>query len=177
MSYPGWIAPDEQDVEKNRVAEPEGERLRKELTDWLERNRICGMHLDTLHHVVRIDFGPKLPNEIRNKLSCWGSIYVVVSDEIDWRVTDKGGRMQDWFRRIKGWFSISPKPICKHDWEPLVVNNITYNERKPAKKCKLCNDWRPLTYEQFFEEFKVTFEEVVDRIKKERYENSQLGKR
>lgn len=83
--FPGWIKPDDSEIRRNEQLEPQGERLRRELVDWLERNRIAGILLDTPHHHVNINFGPRLPNEIRNVLSNWGSIDVTVSDEIDWR--------------------------------------------------------------------------------------------
>lgn len=72
MSYPSWIAPKQKDLEVNKLKEPEGERIRAELIDFLERNKICGILMDTPHH-VQIDYGPNLPSEIKNTLSVWGS--------------------------------------------------------------------------------------------------------
>lgn len=85
MSYPSWFPPDEKDVAANIAKEPEGERLRRELTEWLERNHVCSGILDTTHHHVSIHFGPNLPNEIMSVLSIWGAIDVVVSDDVDWK--------------------------------------------------------------------------------------------
>jgi hypothetical protein len=76
--YPSWIAPDEKDVEANKTKEPEGERIRAELIDFLERNKICGILMDTSHHHVSIDWGPRLPSETKGVLTLWGSIRVVV---------------------------------------------------------------------------------------------------
>jgi hypothetical protein len=74
--YSCHITPDPADIEKNKKAEPHGERLRAELQDWLERNGIVSIMLDTNHHVVRVDIAPKLPPEIRPVLGLWGSIFV-----------------------------------------------------------------------------------------------------
>lgn len=85
MTYPSWIAPKEKDLEENKAKEPEGERIRAELIDFLERNKICGMLLDTPHHHVAIDFGPRLPDRIKQVLTVWGSIYVVESEDVKWQ--------------------------------------------------------------------------------------------
>lgn len=84
MSYPGWMAPDMDAVRKNADFEPEGERIRAELHDFLERNKICGMLLDTPHHHVNIQFGPNLPNKVKSVLSKYGGIYVVESSDVKW---------------------------------------------------------------------------------------------
>jgi hypothetical protein len=78
MTYPCWIAPNQNDVEENKLKEPEGERIRAELIDFLERNNVCGILMDTPHHHVSIEWGPRLPNRIKPVLSIWGSIFVVV---------------------------------------------------------------------------------------------------
>jgi len=78
--YPSWIPPKQEDLEANKLKEPEGERIRAELIDFLERNKICGILMDTPHHHVSIDYGPNLPSEIKNVLGCWGSIYIVVKE-------------------------------------------------------------------------------------------------
>lgn len=72
------IPPDQSAIEKNKALEPEGERIRQELIEFLERNKICAILLDTPNHSVSIDYQPKLPNEIKPVLSKWGSIYIVV---------------------------------------------------------------------------------------------------
>ena len=43
MSYSCHIAPDRNDLERNKHQEPEGERLRAELEEWLYRNDIVGI--------------------------------------------------------------------------------------------------------------------------------------
>lgn len=58
-----------------RLTEPEGERLRSELTDWLEKNGIVSIVLDTPEHVVSVDI-LKLPQRLKPVLTLWGSIYV-----------------------------------------------------------------------------------------------------
>jgi hypothetical protein len=68
-------APDEGDIRRNQALEPEGERLRRELTEWLRINKISGILLDTPEHCVDIQIA-KLPPNIKNVLSSWGSIYV-----------------------------------------------------------------------------------------------------
>ena len=78
MSYPSWIPPDEKDVEANKRVEPEGERIRAELIDFLERNKICGILMDTQHHHISIDWGPNLPSVSKCVLTRWGAIRVVV---------------------------------------------------------------------------------------------------
>jgi hypothetical protein len=72
------VAPEQKDIERNKLVEPEGERIRQELIAFLERNEICGMLLDTPHHHVDIQYCPRLPSEIKPVLNLWGSIYVVV---------------------------------------------------------------------------------------------------
>jgi hypothetical protein len=68
--------PDEEFIKKNAAREPEGERIRAELIDFLERNKIVSICLDTQLHTVQIDSG-KLPPKIKSVLTKWGSIYVV----------------------------------------------------------------------------------------------------
>ncbi len=70
------VVPVESDIERNKAIEPEGERLRQELTDWLEKNGIVSICLDTPQHVVRVDIAHKLPSRIKPVLTLWGSIYV-----------------------------------------------------------------------------------------------------
>lgn len=74
-SYACHVAPDKQALERNRTVEAEGERIRRELVDFLERNQIVGISLDTDHHVVRVDID-RLPPNIKPVLTLWGSIYV-----------------------------------------------------------------------------------------------------
>jgi len=70
------VPPPKEDIEANRLKEPEGERLRAELTDWLDKNGIVSILMDTEEHQVQIDIAPRLPPRIKNILSRWGSIYV-----------------------------------------------------------------------------------------------------
>ena len=69
------VIPKQTDIQKNEIVEPEGERLRKELTEWLNKNGIVSILLDTPEHVVDIQI-VKLPPHIKNVLTLWGSIYV-----------------------------------------------------------------------------------------------------
>lgn len=69
------VAPDEADIERNKKIEPEGERLRAELVEWIKKNGIVSMMLDTPEHVVRMEI-IKLPPRIKSVLGIWGSIYV-----------------------------------------------------------------------------------------------------
>ncbi len=64
----------------NVKAEPEGERLRTELIEWLTRNKIVGIELDTEKHEVHIRHRHNLPPHIEPVLTQWGSIYVEVDD-------------------------------------------------------------------------------------------------
>lgn len=70
------VAPDQEAIKKNSEIEPDGERLRRELTDWLERNGIVSMLLDTPNHAVTVDIA-KLPPRIKPILRLWGSIYAI----------------------------------------------------------------------------------------------------
>jgi hypothetical protein len=81
MTYPCWVAPNQNDVEANKLKEQEGERIRAELIDFLERNKVCGILMDTPHHHVDIQWGPRLPSEIKPVLTMWGSIFIVVKQE------------------------------------------------------------------------------------------------
>lgn len=76
MNINGHTVPNEVDIEKNKTIEPEGERLRAELIDWLKKNKIVGILLDTPEHVVDIQIAPRLPPRIKSVLTVWGSIYV-----------------------------------------------------------------------------------------------------
>lgn len=70
------VAPVEADIEQNKKAEPEGERLRYELCEWLKKNKIVSIMLDTPEHVVRVDI-VKLPPRTTSVLTLWGSIRIV----------------------------------------------------------------------------------------------------
>lgn len=60
------------------------------------------------------------------------------------------------WERVKIWFGV--KPPCRHFWRPCVVLLHTWgDEKRPAAVCTRCNDWRPLTPEQFFAEFGESF--------------------
>lgn len=69
--------PDLARTKLNEADEPNGERLRRELTEWLEHNKILSLILDTEHHCVEIDWVPRLPPRIKPQLTIWGSIYVI----------------------------------------------------------------------------------------------------
>jgi hypothetical protein len=73
--YSSHVKPDEAAIERNKAVEPEGERLRAELTAWLEKNEVVSVFLDTTEHLVDIQIA-KLPPRMKNVLSTWGSIYV-----------------------------------------------------------------------------------------------------
>lgn len=68
-------APNEAAVKRNEMLEPEGERLRAELIEWLRVNQIVGICMDTPEHVVRVD-SALLPPRIKPVLTFYGSIYV-----------------------------------------------------------------------------------------------------
>jgi hypothetical protein len=68
-------APDPVAIAHNVSVEPEGERIRAELIDFLTRNKIVFILLPTEHHMVQIDIA-KLPPEIKPVLTRWGSIFV-----------------------------------------------------------------------------------------------------
>lgn len=76
---PSHIAPDRAELERNKRQEPEGERIRAELEDFIKRNGIVSIMLDTEHHQVHIDID-HLPPSMRPVLTIWGSIYVVRDD-------------------------------------------------------------------------------------------------
>lgn len=75
MTWPHTV-PDEAAVKANEAKEPEGERIRRELIDFLTRNKVAGIMLDTPLHMVEVR-SATLPPKIKNVLSSWGSIYVV----------------------------------------------------------------------------------------------------
>ena len=74
-SYSTHIPPDPIAIKNNESKEPEGERLRKELTDWLNKNKIVSIYLDTDAHIIQAQI-VKLPPNIKPILTIWGSIYV-----------------------------------------------------------------------------------------------------
>lgn len=69
------IAPNENDIVENTIAEPDGERIRAELVDFLKRNKIVSIMLDTEEHVVEVNI-VKLPPKITPVLTTWGSVFV-----------------------------------------------------------------------------------------------------
>jgi hypothetical protein len=75
MNLTTHVAPDEEDLKKNIIVEPLGERLRAELTEWLDKNKIVSIFLDTPNHRVMVDI-VKLPPRIKSVLKIWGSIFV-----------------------------------------------------------------------------------------------------
>lgn len=74
-SFYEHIAPPKADIEANRAKEPEGERIRAELEDFLKRNKIVAMLLDTESHYVEIDVN-KLPPYTKSVLTHWGAIRI-----------------------------------------------------------------------------------------------------
>ncbi len=83
-------SPNEADIARNTKLEPEGERIRRELVEFLERNKIAAIYLDTATLTVDVQ-SVCLPPKIRNVLSVWGSIYVVdesVDPADNWRPGD-----------------------------------------------------------------------------------------
>lgn len=81
------VPPVKADIDSNREKEPEGEKIRRELIDFIERNKIVSMMLDTDEHCISFDI-VKLPPNIKPVLTRWGSIYVRDDDpptEYDWR--------------------------------------------------------------------------------------------
>lgn len=89
--YSSHVSPDEVRIEQNRSVEPEGERLRAELTEWLRKNQIVSILLDTPEHIVQIDIAPTLPPCIKPVLTIWGSIYVKNEDELVYPPNWAGG--------------------------------------------------------------------------------------
>lgn len=73
--YSSHVAPDKDAIAKNAVKEPDGERIRAELEDFLTRNKIISIFLDTEHHLVDIQID-KLPPEMKPVLTLWGSIFI-----------------------------------------------------------------------------------------------------
>jgi len=69
------VVPNQDDINMNLPLEPEGEHIRAELVDFLTRNKIVNIVLDTEKHCVNIDI-IRLPPEIKPVLTSWGSIYV-----------------------------------------------------------------------------------------------------
>jgi hypothetical protein len=75
MDMRAHVPPEEADIKLNEMFEPEGERIRAELVDWLTRNKIVSVRLDTAEHRVEIDI-VKLPPRTKSVLGFWGSIRV-----------------------------------------------------------------------------------------------------
>jgi hypothetical protein len=76
------VAPPEDAIRKNVEFEPEGERIRQELTQWMEKNGIVALYLDTADHTVEIH-SVKLPPRLKSVLTSWGAISVVDTEEIE----------------------------------------------------------------------------------------------
>lgn len=75
------IKPPADELISNAMLEPEGERLRSELADWLKRNKIVSVLLSTENHEVEIHVGGTLPPRMKTVLTRYGSIYVVNEGE------------------------------------------------------------------------------------------------
>lgn len=89
--------PVEQDLKTNEQFEPEGERIRRELLEFLTRNKIVSMCLDTPLHVVEVQ-SATLPPKIKNVRSIWGSVYVLdESPDVDrWAAYVPPTRPEGW---------------------------------------------------------------------------------
>ncbi len=74
--YSDWTPPPDEAVELNKVVEPEGERLRAELTEWLKKNKIVSAIIETKEHFITIDIGSCLPDQMKSVLTVHGSIYI-----------------------------------------------------------------------------------------------------
>lgn len=79
MIYDLHVAPNRDDIDANKSKEPEGERIRAELEDFITRNKIVSILLDTEKNLVEINIA-KLPPRIKHVLTKWGSIFVVDED-------------------------------------------------------------------------------------------------
>lgn len=116
--------PIREDIEANKLKQPEGERIRAEFERFIRRNKIFGMMLDTEHHSaeIRID---KLPDRIKNVLSIWGSIYVR---------DDRRPRMQ----RVVSYFNKDNRPwvvmACGHS-KPLPEGIYDENTKRLCREC------------------------------------------
>lgn len=75
MTWP-HTPPDEAYIEKNKKREPEGERIRAELIEFLTRNKIVSLFLDTAHHTIEVNID-HLPPKLKTVLTKYGSISVV----------------------------------------------------------------------------------------------------
>lgn len=136
-----WLhtPPDEVAIEKNQTREPEGERIRKELIEFLTRNKIVGILLDTAHHTIEVNID-KLPPKLKTVLTQWGAISVV-DDTPDWKLGDvvpadhevRGGRLE-WVPPTKpeGWDDnvIPPmtNPLGKH-WDQPALSEIVVTSK------------------------------------------------
>jgi hypothetical protein len=68
-------------IERNKAKEPEGERIRAALEDFIKRNRIASVYLDTEKHTVSIQ-PARHPGLIKNVLTFYGSIYLDETMEV-----------------------------------------------------------------------------------------------
>jgi hypothetical protein len=86
------IAPDRDACVANIEKEPEGERIRMELEDFLRRNKIVSIMMDTPEHMVSIDI-VKLPPRIKPILRLWGSVFIKDEPEPDVKVEQRSSRL------------------------------------------------------------------------------------
>lgn len=139
MSWP-HTPPDEGYIEQNELYEPEGERIRKELIEFLERNKIVGILLDTASHTVEVNIG-MLPPKLKTVLSKYGAISVVDSTP-DWEAGDalpahhalRNGRPEYVYpTRPEGWDdNIVPPmthPLSRH-WDQPFLTDIKIDSKK-----------------------------------------------
>lgn len=124
MSFP-HVAPDRKDIEANKLNEPEGERIRKELEAFIRRNKIVALMVDTEHHSIEIQID-KLPPRIKPVLSIWGSIYV--------RVDPPRARM----RRVVSYFNKEGRSWivmeCGHS-KPLPAGVYDEHTKRLCREC------------------------------------------
>lgn len=125
MSYLFHTAPDRDAIEANKLKEPEGERIRKELEAFLRRNKISGIFLDTDEHTVRVEIA-KLPDRIKPVLTQWGSVYVK---------DDRRPKMQ----RVVSYFSPDGRMSwitmeCGHS-KPLPAGVYDENTKRLCREC------------------------------------------
>jgi hypothetical protein len=115
-------APDRDAITENVANEPEGERIRAELEDFLKRNNIVAITLDTDEHVIEIDI-VKLPSRTKSVLTKWGAI----------RINDSAVSPE-----------LSPvQPVCKEfcgylGWTVEKLGRVTHKHSCPQRTDKFC---------------------------------------
>ena len=118
------VAPDRDSIVQNVSREPEGERIRAELEDFLKRNKIVSILLDTEQHCVSVDI-VKLPPEIKPVLTLWGSIFVRNDEEILRRQEEE---------RIKSIPPVDRSKRCMTDGSPVTADHREIDPRTGMQK-------------------------------------------